>query len=337
MFFSLYYPPSLTPQSNPKVCSQNPKNDLLVCLLGCVVIPPKNGVGHSRDVLVRLEVVEGGEDAGAESRREGVYAKSRCILDPSYELGCRSFSATLEIVKLGQYFYIDGNSRPLCPVRVMNQIVKEFKEIDRVFPKRPTSKVRDSGTWVEPARGSEADNVKWWKAAAANSESTVEFFTAEIGFYSGGHRGKGMPVRSFMSIDFKIGNICLSLDICCYGYGFWLSEISGILSPTSEIWKSYAFNASDSGFPICQKFKDCENLPMITSLEGNKDKQDLLQETQNCKIDTEQIGSYGREEIISMDTQICNSMEKGYLKFWVVGAVVWRYLFCSKDYLMPED
>ncbi|KAK9007069.1 hypothetical protein V6N11_019397 [Hibiscus sabdariffa] len=140
---------------------------------------------------------------------------------------------------------------------------------------------------------------------------------------------------------------------------------------------------------------------MITSLEGNKDKQDLLQETQNCKIDTEQIGSYGREEIISMDTQICNSMEKvkvkgkrkrdekeddeddeplsssaikmsyvlhattiereawwmaflflflpgitvllqlfvskGYLKFWVVGAVVWRYLFCSKDYLMPED
>ncbi|KAK8597805.1 hypothetical protein V6N13_095202 [Hibiscus sabdariffa] len=231
MFFSPYYPPFLTPQSNPKVCSQNPKNDLLVCLLGCVVFPPKNNVSYSQDDLVRLEVVEGGDDAGAEGRREGDYAKSWCILDPSCELDYRSFSATLETFKFGRYFYIDGNSRPLCPVRVMNQNVKELKELDRVFPKRTTSKVRDGGTWFEPERGSEADDVNWWKAAAANSESTVEFITVEIGYYSGGHRGEGVLVRGFMSFDIKIGNLCLSLDVSCNGYVFWLSEISGILSP----------------------------------------------------------------------------------------------------------
>ncbi|KAL4310075.1 hypothetical protein GQ457_01G013870 [Hibiscus cannabinus] len=30
------------------------------------------------------------------------------------------------------------------------------------------------------------------------------------------------------------------------------------------------------------------------------------------------------------------SVSAGYLKFWVVGAVVWRYLSCSTDHLMPR-
>ncbi|KAL4297721.1 hypothetical protein GQ457_12G026640 [Hibiscus cannabinus] len=168
----------------------------------------RNGVGHSRDDLVRLETVEGGDDAVTESRRENVYAKSRRILGPNVSVGCRPVSASLGTSKFGRYIYIDENSRP----KVMNQNFIELKELDRVFSKGFISK----------------------RAAAAHSETTVEPITVEIKYYSGGHRGEELLVRGFMSFYVKIGSLWLSLDISCDGEK-WLISFVGEVSETNGV------------------------------------------------------------------------------------------------------
>ncbi|KAK8698317.1 hypothetical protein V6N13_114441 [Hibiscus sabdariffa] len=247
MFFSPYYLPSLPPQNNPKVCSQNPKNDLFVCLFGCVVVPSKNGVGHSRDDLVRLEAVEGGDDTGSGSRREKVYAKSRRILGSSVSVGCRSVSTSLGTFKFGRYIYIDGNSRTLYPAKVMNQNFKELKEFDRVFSQGPISKVRDGGTWAEPERSPEVDDIKWRRVATAHSETTVEPITVEIRYYSGGYRGEGLLSGISGILSPKISTLSNKLRHALFFSEKWLISFVGSTWKSSMagncIWQSLgAFN-----------------------------------------------------------------------------------------------
>ncbi|KAK8620734.1 hypothetical protein V6N13_067199 [Hibiscus sabdariffa] len=57
-------------------------------------------VDHSRDDLVKLRVVEGGDDVATGSRRGEDNAMHRNVLDPSCDLGYRLFPATLGTSKL---------------------------------------------------------------------------------------------------------------------------------------------------------------------------------------------------------------------------------------------
>ncbi|KAK8557524.1 hypothetical protein V6N13_013792 [Hibiscus sabdariffa] len=69
---------------------------------------------------------------------------------------------------------------------------------DRMFS------VRDSETWVESVSGLGADEVKWWKATVAGSETLMGTFKVDEGSFSGGHKGEGLTTRVFLSFYFRI-------------------------------------------------------------------------------------------------------------------------------------
>ncbi|KAL4361500.1 hypothetical protein GQ457_04G013070 [Hibiscus cannabinus] len=201
---------------------ENPKNDLLVCLLGCVVFPPKNGVGHSRDDLVKLRVVEGDDDVATGSRRGEDDAMPRSALDPSCDLGYRLFPATLETSKFGWFISIVGNIR-LMGVMIRN--FKELKEPDRVFSKEFTSKVRDSRLWVRLESGSGGDEIKWWRAAATKSETAVDI--GDKGCYSSGYREE----------DLMLPTSCWSMS----NFESCMNEGVSVVT-TLNLWRMYAFS-----------------------------------------------------------------------------------------------
>ncbi|KAL4382920.1 hypothetical protein GQ457_15G010440 [Hibiscus cannabinus] len=119
-----YLPSRSVSQRTPILCWQNLKKDLFVCLLGGVVLPPKNDVGLFQDSLVKYGVVGGRRRCEGRESKGGVSTKPCNVLGASCVLDYRFSQTTIEILRFGRDPYIVGNLSP-CSLRDVFRYVKE--------------------------------------------------------------------------------------------------------------------------------------------------------------------------------------------------------------------
>ncbi|KAK8615672.1 hypothetical protein V6N13_017255 [Hibiscus sabdariffa] len=115
---AILFSPYPFPQRILKPCSQPLKTDLFVCLLGGVVLPPKNSVGCFQEDLVRYGDFEGRRRCRDQESEWGSPPNLWCVLGPP------SFPASIDSIKHGRSMSSVGNFRP-CSLRDVFLYVKE--------------------------------------------------------------------------------------------------------------------------------------------------------------------------------------------------------------------
>ncbi|KAK8547119.1 hypothetical protein V6N13_099861 [Hibiscus sabdariffa] len=155
MVFSPFFSPPLLLRNTLILFSQYSVRDVFVCLLGRVVLPPKNSVNLSPESLVKYECVAWWRRRRGQRKGGGVSVKRQ------YGLVSSSVTSFCQVPVTNVYLW-----------RLYNDVFKSLLiALATVKFKRSTSKIRAGGFHIEDGDGFRTETVKLWKAGVARLET----------------------------------------------------------------------------------------------------------------------------------------------------------------------
>ncbi|KAK8698758.1 hypothetical protein V6N13_114865 [Hibiscus sabdariffa] len=155
MAFSPFFSPPLLLHNTFILCLQYSVRDVFVCLLGRVVLPPKNGVNLSPESLVKYECVAWWRRRRGRRKGGGVSVKRQ------YGLVSSSVASFCQVPVANVYLW-----------RLFNDVFKSLLiALATVKFKRSTSKIRAGGFHIKDGDGFGTETVKLWKTGVASLET----------------------------------------------------------------------------------------------------------------------------------------------------------------------